>query len=304
MKILKGPSDIETDIVFNEMRQTDALWWSITNNLPEYVKKSIESGANINNCRDYNTPLTKAIYNSRLDIVKILVEAGVNINKKNTDGNTALMCATRINNLEIVKYLVEAGAEINIVSKYNNAINVAINNNYLEIVKYLVEHGADINLKNENDGRDAILNASSNGNLKMVKYLVEQGANVNVRDKYNYTPLIAAASTNLNLVRYLIEQGADPSVINNFHATAFLEAIAYDKLDIVKYLYENTKVDLKRNEKHSMSIDNIKLIQYLIYINFQFFYSDIVWDKLLSNSKIEKTPNEILKFILTPKQKS
>jgi hypothetical protein len=42
LKILKGPTDEETDEVYNEMEPEKALYWSIKNDLPDYVIRSLD----------------------------------------------------------------------------------------------------------------------------------------------------------------------------------------------------------------------------------------------------------------------
>ena len=64
--------------------------------------------------------------------------------------------------VEIVRLLVENGAEVN--NKNNDgttALLWAASKGYLEIVRLLVENGAEVNSKN-NDGTTALLSAASN----------------------------------------------------------------------------------------------------------------------------------------------
>ena len=105
-KHLKGPSDDETDEVFNEMTPNKALLWSVENDLNDYVKKAINIGADINHeNKNGVTALIAASITGKLYIVKILVEAGADLNIQNNDGYTALMVASKYGYLDIVKYL-------------------------------------------------------------------------------------------------------------------------------------------------------------------------------------------------------
>ena len=67
-----------------------------------------------------NLFLTKAIEDGQLEIVKYLVENGVDINAKDKDGKTTLMKTVENRNLEIVKYLVDNGANVNAKNKNGN----------------------------------------------------------------------------------------------------------------------------------------------------------------------------------------
>jgi hypothetical protein len=72
--------------------------------------------------------------------------------------------------LEVVKYLVEKGVDFR--ARDNEAVRWASESGHLEVVKYLIEKGADFKA----DNNYAIRHASDNGHLKVTKYLVEMGA--------------------------------------------------------------------------------------------------------------------------------
>ncbi len=50
--------------------------------------------------------------NNNVELVKLLIDKGVNINYQNNDGFTALMRALQYNNYDIAKLLIESGANI------------------------------------------------------------------------------------------------------------------------------------------------------------------------------------------------
>jgi ankyrin repeat protein len=52
------------------------------------------------------TALMLAVSHGRLDMVRLLVEAGADMNIQDEDGSTALMCAAEHGHTEIVKYLL------------------------------------------------------------------------------------------------------------------------------------------------------------------------------------------------------
>ena len=47
-----------------------------------------------------------AVSHGRLDMVKLLVEAGADMNIQDEDGSTALMCAAEHGHISIVKHLI------------------------------------------------------------------------------------------------------------------------------------------------------------------------------------------------------
>jgi ankyrin repeat protein len=52
------------------------------------------------------TALMLAVSHGRLDMVRLLVETGADMNIQDEDGSTALMCAAEHGHTEIVKYLL------------------------------------------------------------------------------------------------------------------------------------------------------------------------------------------------------
>ena len=53
-------------------------------------------------------------------MVKLLIEAGANVNAKDGYGRTALIYAVRKNSVDMAKLLIEAGADVNVKDGYGN----------------------------------------------------------------------------------------------------------------------------------------------------------------------------------------
>jgi len=85
----------------------------------------------------------------RFDLAKQFIEAGVDVNyrypltRNNADGMTSLLYASKWGNLDMVKLLVEKGANINEKAvNGDTALSIARRNNNDEIYNYLTDHGA------------------------------------------------------------------------------------------------------------------------------------------------------------------
>ncbi|KAA6224936.1 MULTISPECIES: ankyrin repeat domain-containing protein [unclassified Campylobacter] len=87
--------------------------------------------------------------------LKIMLDAGLNINLKTHKGDTLLMLAA-----------------------YNNALNVA---------KMLLQMGANVDEKNDR-GQTPLAGVCFKGHLDMVKLLVEYGANIDENNGLGMTP--------------------------------------------------------------------------------------------------------------------
>ncbi|TXG39332.1 ankyrin repeat domain-containing protein [Seonamhaeicola maritimus] len=88
----------------------------------------------INECSDYGTPLMAAVVKGHFNIAQLLLEKKANPNISDIKGTTALHYATMFQNLEIIKLLVTAGADVNLknnVGKTPMDFGLASNNNDL-----------------------------------------------------------------------------------------------------------------------------------------------------------------------------
>lgn len=105
----------------------------------------------------YYTPLMFACELSTLNIVKILLDCGANVNKQNYVGHGAFACACLYSqsssSIEIVKLLIEYGVNINITNFQNSNVLhelcTKITENTLEMVEFLIELGVDMYLLND-----------------------------------------------------------------------------------------------------------------------------------------------------------
>lgn len=89
-------------------------------------------------------PLYMAVSNSQFDIVKILINAGANIDRKCINGRTPLHVAVGNNDFSIVSYLLSIGAKVNIAdNNQDSPLHLAAISGNFEITKLLIRKGAD-----------------------------------------------------------------------------------------------------------------------------------------------------------------
>jgi ankyrin repeat protein len=95
-----------------------------------------------------NTPLHIASSNGDIEIVKLLIENGADVNKQNKDGTTALYIASQRGDIEIVKLLIQNGADVNKQNKDGKtALYIASKWGYPTIVKLLSDKEAKVDQK-------------------------------------------------------------------------------------------------------------------------------------------------------------
>ncbi len=92
------------------------------------VQYLLSRGANPNaqNIAERTTPLHDACTVGNLQVVKILVEAGANLELKRKEGVTPLYYAVYHRHFPIVKYLVSKGAKVNVTQNVRNQFKVTI----------------------------------------------------------------------------------------------------------------------------------------------------------------------------------
>jgi ankyrin repeat protein len=106
----------------------------------------IENGANVNaiakNATGF-TALTGAVANNHVEIAKILVKRGANVNHRYEGGVSPLMEACLNGNLELVNFLLENGADPTAKTKDEKTpLTFAKEKNHGEVVESLKRHGA------------------------------------------------------------------------------------------------------------------------------------------------------------------
>ena len=80
-----------------------------------------------------------------VDVVKLLLDKGVNLDGRSGIGTTPLMSAALYNKIGVVKLLLDQGADINAVnSEGMTPLKMAAKSSTgnPELIKYLKEHGA------------------------------------------------------------------------------------------------------------------------------------------------------------------
>lgn len=180
---------------------------------------------------------------------------------------TPLVYAVRANDLESVKVLLDAGADVNQVTGYGwSPLLVATQNRYYKLGAYLIGRGADVNLANKG-GWTPLYLATDNRNIEsgdypvrkpdmdhldFIKLLLDKGANVNARmkdstetrtvftnqwlDENGATAFLRASqSGDIVLMKLLLAHGADPKIDTVLHVTALQVAAGIGWVEGITY---------------------------------------------------------------------
>ncbi len=194
----------------------------------EIAKFLIHRGANVNVVDNWNqTPLIAASigYGPDFDLIKPLVDAGADINRKGRNGITALHWAAQYGDLRVARYLLQHGAEVNTSDPtkgplatstiHGTVLQVALRGGAanLELVRLIVEHGAELNHRDAQGNTEMHLVARS-GSAALARLLVQHGADVHAVNTSQHTALYYAAKHGYRSVaEVLLAAGADPKTI-------------------------------------------------------------------------------------------
>lgn len=181
-----------------------------------------------------------AIYNGKIDIVRLFIEAGMNVDaNRGIPRETPLLLAVDRNNIAICKLLIRHGANVNVITPTGlSPLIFASQEGYADIVALLIQSGAKVNMA-ESPNMTPLVIAAQNGHLDVVRLLVNAGAHLNGRNG-STTPLLRAVEGNyFSIVKYLVKIGANVNEENDSGTNALVVARIFRYSEIERFLIKN-----------------------------------------------------------------
>jgi len=230
---------------------SDRFYQAIRNNDLSALRTLLKtSDVNLKDQKE-STPLMYAAAFGSLDAVRILLDAGADVNAKNAlSVSPILWCA---GDLEKVRLLVSKGADVNARSKQNQTplLIAASQDGASEIVKLLLDKGADASARGFMN-TTALLSATYANDTAIVKLLLQKSVDVNAKDVTGQTALMNAASYgNAEVLRMLLAKKADVNAVGEARGqqvknggialgsfTALLLGVAYGGQEAIKVLLD------------------------------------------------------------------
>ena len=168
------------------------------------VQSLIRAGADVNKRFDMGasrniTPLYLAVSLGYVELGKILIDSGANVNSEFEGLNLLHIAAIYAGNRPIIELLLSLGLDVNSKSTgagdFENVtpLHLAAGKGTIEVVETLIKNGADVNVKDSYYGFTPLHLAARNGHKEIAKLLMANGAELNSKAQNGKTPLELAA---------------------------------------------------------------------------------------------------------------
>ncbi|KAK5049042.1 hypothetical protein LTR84_005464 [Exophiala bonariae] len=248
------------------------------------VQKILDSGLNPNELRCIDesgqqiTPLQRACQFPNADIVRVLLDAGADVNLCLSNYCSPLAIAIahfddRGNymdhvGIELVQLLLRAGANVNPAVGSSPLIEAAANA-HLELVSVLLAAGADPNFSEEHTGMTplhyvCISNGPVCDTIDIARQLLQAGANASAECSSSYdderTSVLEQSThpTKAELIKLLLDRGALVT------ERALILAVETDNLDIVKLFLSHEAPLTKKVIENATSCGEPEIFWFLL----------------------------------------
>ncbi len=223
--------------------------------------------------------LHEAIKLGDIQLLKILIANGYDIDKSDLHNKNPLLLALEIQNVDFLKLLIQHEATVKEehieaatsfksylqillqptvsntrLNKTRNTLlqSIAISGK-LHLLQVLIENNADVNAKDEN-GKTPLHNSAEKGRLKCLKYLIENKADVNATENNGQNALHKSAiKGDFSMLKYLIDNNADVNARNEKGQTPLYTSIQNGHHDCCKYLIDNN-ADPNEIDEHGQTL--------------------------------------------------
>ncbi len=170
------------------------------------------AGADVENRENYSrTPLILcARERGGPRTIKVLLEAGADVNARDKFQDTALNLASWRGKKEVVDLLLDAGAKIPSQGRdVRYLFSTAASHGLSRLFDTVAKAGGDPTFK-LSDGGSLLHAAAAGGSPEILEILLGKGLDINQKDNYGWTPLhYAARDGRIDAVKLLIAKGAD-----------------------------------------------------------------------------------------------
>ena len=187
--------------------------------------------------------LLAAAASGELTAIKTALDAGADVDARDSGGRTALLVATAARQTEAVRQLLAAGADADLQDdRLDNPFLYAGAEGILDVLRLVNDAGADPTITNRFGGT-ALIPASERGHVDVVRYLLDEtDVDIDHVNRLGWTALLEAIvladgdAAHQQIVRLLIEHGADLDIADKDGVRPLAHARARGQAEIADAL--------------------------------------------------------------------
>jgi ankyrin repeat protein len=220
--------------------QMTALMIAAKTGSVEVVNALLAAGAEVNAPSPFGSALTFAGFDSKPEMMRLLLDKGADVSASRPDRISILMLAARAGNAAMVRQLLARKADLAATdSQGSTSLSYAARAGKTEAARVLLDAGAAVDAADA-EGWTPLMHAAVNGHAAVAGLLVNKGASLKAKDKKGRTALLLAASYGdyPELARVLLDGGAETGATDAKGRTALALAEARGYEESVKLLRE------------------------------------------------------------------
>ncbi|KUM57929.1 hypothetical protein ACN42_g9242 [Penicillium freii] len=202
------------------------LYYAAELGLSSMVRMILDAGADVNSAGGmFGSALAGATLEGHTEVVRILLEHGADVNIRGGLFHTPLQAACVKERLDVFNLLLDHGADINITGGYYGcALQAAAARGWPAAALHLIKSGADVTIMAGQFGT-GLQAASRYGHEELAMELLVRGANPNaVGGYYNAALQAAARGGHTRIIHMLLEHGANVHMEGGFCGSALQAA--------------------------------------------------------------------------------
>jgi len=155
-------------------------------------------------------PLWQAIRGGYLDVARLLLEHGADVNHTSTSGWTTLHVATLHSDNHAIQLLLEHGADVNGCNeKEGSPLQLASGFGDINSMQLLLRHGANVNYYDSETGSSPLIEAVQSGSIEAVRLLIQHKPDLDHEDNQGWTALLWASPYDTEIAQALLEYDAE-----------------------------------------------------------------------------------------------
>ena len=220
------------------------------------------------NSYQFPNPLFASAIRGCMEVAKLLLMCGMDVNSQNDRNETPLYYAVTLNQFEIAKLLLQHGARADhktgIGGLYQTLLHLAVH--FIKsagMVQILLEHGANVKALDffrnpplvyaadeniarllmkygttiQDIGNDRLYFVVASGNITIARLLIANGADLNYQNVQGQTPLYTTVEKDsFEMMKSLLSFGASLEIRDNFGNTVVEHALTGGKTHSLKQL--------------------------------------------------------------------